>query len=48
VCQSAAEESVQIVTSMCQWEMKVLKFKRYRDGYEDRKRPLEVEVFLAS
>jgi len=42
------------VMSQCQWELKVFKFKKYRNGYEDGKRrvapiyPLEVEAFLAS
>ena len=32
----AVEACIQTVADQCQWEMKVFKFKKYKDRYEDR------------
>ena len=34
----AVEARVRVVTDQCQWEMKVFKFKKYKNEYEDGKR----------
>ena len=50
----AAEARVRAVIDQCQWEMKVFKFKKYKDRYKDGKRgaalryPLTLEAFLES
>ena len=50
----AAEARVRTVTDQCQWEMKVFKFKKYKDGYEGEaggatsRYPLEIEDFFES
>jgi len=54
IAKDTAEAHTKTITDQCQWEMKVFKFKKYNDGYEDEKRGaalrylLEVEAFFKS
>jgi len=54
IAKDTVEAHTKTKTDQCQWEMKVFKFKKYNDGYEDGKRGaaprylLEVEAFFES